>query len=199
MTSSSRRNRSSLISFLTQKNVIYKEGVPRSIVNIEQVYQMVLVSPYFSNSMSAGGIASSTTLDPYTRLNMFSRWAAVFRQYIVTKITVVSSISTGNSSPVGVVWQKIEENNAVPTGSMVSEEKAILYLTNQQDQSKNSATISWSPRSAEDLTWIDSGTGQAPCYLKTYADTTNTLTSGADSSTRISTMVYYHVAFRYLV
>lgn len=196
---SSRRNRPSILAMLTSRNVVYKEGVPRSVVNIEKVYEFVLVAPYVSSSLSAGGLATSTTLDPYTRLNTFSRWAAVFRQYFVTKIIVVSSISTNYSSPTGVVWQKIEENNAVPNGSMVSEEKAILYLTAPQDQSKNSATITWVPRSSEDLTWIDTGSGQAPCFLKTYGDTTNTLTTGADSSTRVSSMVYYHIAFRYLV
>jgi hypothetical protein len=188
------------IAYLTQKNVKYISGIPRSISNIEKVYQLVIPSSFLSSSLTAGSIASSSTLDPLTRLDSFStRWAAVFRQYCVTKIVVALSITNASSTPAGTIWAQIQENNSVPGSSSVGEERSVIYLNAPNDPSKNSACITWVPRSAEDLTWTDTATNLAICYLKIYGNTTNTLTSGGDSSTRVSAMIYYHIAFRYLL
>jgi len=201
---SSRRNKvrqtPNPIAYLTQKNVKYINGIPRSISNIEKVYQLVIPTPFLSSSLVAGSIATASTLDPLTRLDSFStRWAAVFRQYCITKIVVALTITNAPAAPAGTVWAQIQENNSIPGGLSVAEERSVIYLNAPNDPSKNSACITWVPRSAEDLTWTETTNNLSVCYLKIYGNTTNTLTSGADSSTRISAMLYYHIAFRYLL
>jgi len=183
-----------------QRNVSYANGIPRQLSNIEKVYQLIIPAPLLSVSLSAGNIASSSTLDPVTRLDGFAtRWAAVFRQYCVTKIIVALSFSNLYSAPAGTVWAQIQENNTTPNGSAVAEERAVLTLDAAQDPLKNSATIVWVPKSSEDLQWTDTGTTNSVAYLKIYGNTTNTLTTGADSTTRVTAQMFYHIAFRYLL
>jgi hypothetical protein len=193
-----RRKSDSLLKQLTVKNVSYMEGIRRSINDIETVHKFLIPSPYLSSSLSSGAIATASTLDPTVRLDSFSKWAACFKQYLVLSITAVTVVSTTGSS-VGTIWQQIAEDNSVPTGALVSEEKAIISLVAGNDPSKNSCTIVWRPKSAEDMAWTATGTSLALVYLKTYGNTINTLTSGGDSSTRVSTMFFYEIAFRYLV
>lgn len=198
---SSRKGKQNMnpLQYLLRKNVEYRSGISRSITNVEKVYQFILPAPLFSSSLSAGTLATATTLDPVTRLDGFStRWAAVFRQYCVTKIVICLSITNSAATPVGMVWAQVNESNSAPTGAAVAEEKSVLYLVPYQDESKNSATITWTPHSNEDLSWTDCGTSLSVAYLKLYANTSNTLTSGSDSTTRISAQCYYHIAFRYL-
>jgi len=123
----------------------------------------------------------------------------VFRQYLVLKATVVMNLDFVNTAGTGQIWGQIQENNTVPSATAIREEKAILYIASSQDYTRNSATIEWTPRSAEDMAFIDTSTVFNPAYLKIYANSTNTLTNAADSTTRVSWMVYYEIAFRYLL
>lgn len=185
---------------LLRKNVKYMEGIPRSIVDIERVYQFCLVSSSFSSTLSAGGTATSSSLDPTSRIDTFtSRWGVVFRQYLVLKVRVAVAFNFTNTAGTGQIWVQIQENNAVPSSTAVREEKSILYIASPQDYSRNSAMIEWTPRSAEDMDFIDTSAAFNPAYLKIYANTTNTLTNAADSTTQVTYQVYYDIAFRYLL
>lgn len=185
---------------LLRKNVRYSEGIPRSIVDIERVYRFILCSNQSSSTLSAGSTSTSSSLDPTSRIETFtSRWGVVFRQYLVLKATVVMNLDFVNTAGTGQIWGQIQENNTVPSATAIREEKAILYIASSQDYTRNSATIEWTPRSAEDMAFIDTSTVFNPAYLKIYANSTNTLTNAADSTTRVSWMVYYEIAFRYLL
>ncbi len=191
---------SKMIKFLTMKNVRYSQGIPKSIQDLERVYTIDIVSPIVSSTLTTGAKATSTSLDVTSRVDTFSRWATVFKQYVVLGITVVSQISgtNGGSAANGQIWQRVEEDSSAPSGAMVKAEKAVISLHAPSDDKMNSSVIMWRPTSSEDLEWIATGTGFANCYLKTYADPTNTGTSASDSSSQISSLIYYTVAFRYL-
>jgi len=123
-----------LPALLLKKNVTYQQGIPKNLDDFERVYQMILVSAPLTNTLTVGGIASSTTLDPYTRVDSFSRLAAVFKQYLVQKIVVASTLDRVDytNSPMGSWYVRIEEDNAVPASSIVRSEKAIVRLTSSK-------------------------------------------------------------------
>ena len=194
----SKRESDPMLRSLLVRNVRYAEGVDRKVVDIEQVYKFRLPTPYLNNTLSSGSLASSASLDPVSRLDSFAKWAACFRQYLVLSITAVSSISASGIAQ-GHFWMQIQEANSVPTGAMVSEEKAVVSLNALNDTNKNSCTIVWKPKSSEDLVWTDCGTPLNLAYFKVYGNTTNTLTSVSDSTSKVSTMFIYEIAFRYLV
>lgn len=190
-----------LPAVLTRKNVKYIAGIPRGLDDFERVYQVVLVSPRVTSTLTAGIVATSTTLDPYTKVDSFSRWAAVFKQYLIQKIVVATAIDKLDyaNSPMGSAFIRIEEDNAVPTSTIVRAEKSIIRFASFQDDDTNSSTAVWTPASAEDMTWLSTSSGSSTvAFLKTYADPTNTGTSASDSVSRLSSVVYYHLAFRYL-
>lgn len=204
--SRSRKSDASLVKtprlpgILLKKNVVYKTGIPRGLDDFERVYQMILVAPAVTNTLTAGGIATSTTLDPYTRVDSFSRLAAVFKQYLVQKIVVATTLDRVDysNSPMGSLYVRIEEDNSVPASTIVRSEKAIIRMTSFQDEDTNSCTSVWVPSSSEDLAWTSTSAGFAMAFLKNYANSGVTGTSASDSVTRVSNVCYYHVAFRYL-
>lgn len=186
--------------FFLTKNVSYISGIPKSISNIEKVYQFILPSPLLSQTATAGQIATSASLDITTRVDSWARWTAVFKQYCITKVQIASRVAKLDyaGSPQGEVFIRLEEDNAVPTGSIVRAEHAVLNLADFQNSSDVSCTSVWKPTSAEDLQWVNCSAGANPSYLKVYMDPTNTLSSAGDSTTRICHLMYFHVAFRYL-
>ncbi len=190
-----------MLSPFLRKNVHYYQGISRAIQDIEKVYVIDLISAQVQNTLSAGSLAVSTTMDPVTRLdNWASKWAAVFKQYMVLEIKAVSAIqSTSSGAPAnGQIWARIEEENAVPTGSIVRAERAILNLHAPSDDKQAAVTCVWTPTSAEDLDFISSSSGFALAYHKLYANTTNTGTAASDSSSQVTTQFIYRIAFRYL-
>lgn len=194
------RAENAMVRAMEVRNVIYQQGVPKSINSIEQTYSIDLVSSRLTNTLTAGSLSVATSLDPTSRIDSWNRWSAVFKQYFVVKIRAVYSIDKLDYSgtPLGQVFFRIEEDNSVPTGSIVRQERGTISLAMFQDEEKNSGNILWTPRSAEDLEWIATASGFAPAYLKTYADPTNTGTVAADSTTRVSVTFYYRIVFRYL-
>lgn len=196
----SRKSKNELLASITRKNVWYSNTVPRNIIDLERVTRMELPSALVSSTISAGGIASATTLDASVKISNFSNWAAVFKQYVILGIRIVTTIAKLDytNSPQGQVWVRVDEDNAVGSGALVRAEKGVLDLAAFQDSETNSVITTWEPRSSEDLAWAATGTGYTPCYLKTYADPTNTLTSASDSTTRVCSQIYYMIAFRYL-
>jgi len=172
-------------------------GIPRAFPNIEQTYRIVLTSPQVNLTFSAGSIASALTLDPTTRVDTWSRWSAVFKQFLVTKVSVSSSLNRLGTAQ-GQVFIRVEEATAAPTSAIVRSERALINLVTYQDVLSDSATSIWKPRSSEDLAWSDTGVAFNLAYLKTYADTTNTGTAAADSATVVTHVVEYEIHFRYL-
>jgi hypothetical protein len=191
------RSTPSLVAIMCRKNVTYSRGIPRSFSNIEQTYRVVLIGPQLNLTFSAGGIATASSLDPTVRLDTWSRWAAVFKQFLVSKVTVSHSLLRLGTAQ-GQVFLRIEETSAVPTSAIVRSERAILGLVNYQDPLADSALSTWKPMSTEDLAWTDTSASFNLAYLKTYADATNTGTAAADSTTIVSHTVEYEIHFRYL-
>lgn len=180
-----------------RKNVSYVEGIPRSVTDIERVYQMIIPSVMSSSTLVTGNVATSTSLDPTARINSWgSTWGASFRQYCVTKIVIAASFKYSTNGS-GMIWLQVTEDSANPTGLITAEEKAVLMINAPSDPLKNSATITWTPRSSEDLAFTSVGTSFVPAYYKVYGNTTNTGTSAGDSTTSVNAIFYYHIAFRY--
>jgi hypothetical protein len=190
------QGRNALLASAMRKNVTYSFGIPRKVLDLERVYQITLISPLVNLTFSAGSLASALSLDPTVRIDTWSRWSAVFRQFIVTGITCCTTLNRLGTAQ-GQVFTRIEESSAVPTSAIVRAERGIINLVNYQDEEKDSTTARWSPRSAEDVTWTDTGIAYNIAYLKTYADSTNTGTAAADSTTIVTHTIFYHVAFRY--
>ncbi len=186
-----------LLAAALRKNVIYKEGIPKSVYNYEKVYELVLPSTLQAYTLTTGGIASATSLDPSSRIGTWSRWSAIFQQFIVLKMTVTLQ-TVLNSTGIGEVWGQVRESSSTPTSAMATQERAVVSLAAYQDPLKNSFTITWTPRSAEDVTFTSTNTGFTPAYFAVYADSTNTLTSASDNTTKLALSIYYHLAFRYL-
>jgi hypothetical protein len=180
-----------------RKNVSYRQGITRRNNNIERVYQLTLESPQVNITFSAGGLASSLSLDPTVRIDTWSRWAAVFKQFTVTKVRVASQLNRLGTAQ-GQVMIRVEEDSAAPSSSIVRAERNALNLVNYQVVDQDSCTTIWEPASAEDLTWCSTGTAFNIAYLKSYADATNTGTAAADSSTVVQHVVIFDIAFRYL-
>lgn len=186
-----------LVREVSKKNVRYHNGVPRSLPSIETVVEVPLVSPQINLSFASGGVANTTSLDPTVRIDTFSRWVSIYKQYLVAKIVVISTISN-TGSYIGKIFVQVGEDSATPSGVIVREERAELSLATYQSEASSTVVTVWEPQSAEDVTWTNTNTGSALAYLRTYADPTNTGTTGADSATRITHQVYYTMMFRYL-
>ncbi len=189
------------LALLTLKNVKYTQGVPRNMLDLERVYVVELVSPQVTNTLASGSKATSTSLDPTARLDSWSsKWAAVFKQYVVLSCQVVSQIqaTNGGAAANGSIFVRIEEDSAAPTGAMVRAEKGVLNLHAPSDDKQTACIARWEPTSSEDLEFISTSTGYAMSYLKVYADPTNTGTSASDSSSTIVSYVVYRLAFRFL-
>ncbi len=186
-----------IIKQVTRRNVRYIQGIPRSIANVENTYTIVLVSSLQALTLTTGGIANATSLDITSRVDTWSRWSAVFNQYIIGKIVVATRVNNSTNAQ-GSIFVKLDETSSTPSSTMIRSERAQINLFNSQVEDEISCTSVWEPRSAEDMTWVTSTTGATPIYLKTYADPTNTLTNSGDSTTKIVHTLYYTVIFRYL-
>ncbi len=186
-----------LVRAAMSRNVKYIEGVPRSIADWDRVYEVTIPSALTINTFSAGSITASLQLNPVSIVSTFSRFAAVFAQYLVAKIVVVNRILTIGTAQ-GEVWTQIVEDSASPSGILARQQHGVVALSAASDTAKNSVTMVWQPMSAEDVTWTSTGTGLVAAYSRLYADTTNTGTAAGDSSTKISTEVYFQCLFRYL-
>lgn len=182
---------------VTKKNIRYIQGVPRGVANIEHTYTMVLASSLYSLTLTNGQVANSKSLDITSVVDTWSRWTAVFTQYIIGKIVVVSRVNNSTTAQ-GSIFVRLDELSSTPSSTSVRSERAQINLFNQQVEDEISCTSVWEPRSSEDMNWQLTSIGATPVYLKTYADPTNTLTSATDSTTRIQSTVYYTVIFRYL-
>ncbi len=190
----------SAIRALMVKNISYSLGIGRRVEDIERVYVIELVSTQTTQTLTTGGIATSTSMDPTTRIDSFSRWAAVFKQYTVLECTATTQVlgTNGGAAANGQIWVRVEEESGAPTSGIVRSEKAVLNLHAPSDDKQSSCTIKWRPSSSEDLAFIYTGTGFAFAYHKVYANSSITGTSATDSSSQLVTLFYYRVAFRYL-
>jgi len=180
-----------------RRNVKYIQGVPRGVSNIQETVTIVMPSPLQSLTLTTGGIANATSLDPSARIDTWSRWTAVFSQFLVAKIVVISRLAKVGTTQ-GSIFVRVDEASSTPTSTIVRSERAQLDLALNQVEDEASSTIVWEPRSMEDVTWASTATGFTPAYLKTYADPTNTLTSAADSTTVVFHSLIYTLVFKYL-
>ncbi len=189
------------LKILTLKNVKYIQGVPRPMLDLERVYVIELVSPQITQTLVSGTKATSTSLDPTARLDGWaSRWASVFKQYVVLSCRVITSVqaTNGGAAANGSFFIRVEEDSSAPTGSIVRAERGVLNLHAPSDDKQTACVACWEPTSSEDLEFISTGTGYAMSYFKVYADPTNTGTSASDLSSSVVSYVVYRLAFRYL-
>lgn len=193
-----------MLTFLTQKNVTYKGGVPKNLLNVERVTHMTLISTLYSDAnwvLTTGAMSVVNPLDLSTRIAQWStRYQLIWKQYLIKKLTVVINIMKLNytTTPIGKALFVIQENADAPASTILNSERGEIDLANFQDNEKNSCHIIWVPKSSEDFQWRETTTSTPPCYLKGYALVGGTFTDTGDSLTRFAYTVYYDVAFRYL-
>lgn len=165
--------------------------------DIQRPVEIKVISMLNRYTMSSGALASTPSLSPNSWINGFNtHWATAFKQYVVLKAQVfVTPVFVGTAQ--GQVWVRITEDSTSPDGSMVNAERGVITLDSVEDDRASKVSMTWTPHSAEDLTFTSTSSGLDFAYLKVYANSTNTGSSASDSTTQISVQVLYTIAFRY--
>lgn len=195
---SSRSIGNGLIRLLEQTNVRYSPGRQIQWDELSRVQQVVIPAALQTYTLSAGSLAANLALDPTARIdNWASRWAAVFKQYVVLAIEIYAAFGTIDRAQ-GQIFVRVEEDFAAPTSVITRQEHGSLSLASAQDDKARCCMIHWKPSSAEDWTWTSTGSGYTPSYFKAFASSATTGSNGGDSTTNIQVQVVYRMGFRYL-
>lgn len=162
---------------------------------------MKIISTSIFSAISAGTLSIAQSLDPTTRITNFSTmWAKLFQQYVVEKIQVVIKPKFLNlTSGSGQVNCFLSEDSSSPNALSLNREHAVLDLlpSAASDDKKSNCTLTWIPRSSEDLAFTAVTVSSNLIYLKLFGNVGDTGLNSADSTSQIMADLVYDIAFRY--
>jgi hypothetical protein len=144
-------------------------------------YLNVPIFPQFVG-MAAGGVTSVTPIDGTIVDNFVTRFTSLFKEACV--VGVRFEIRPNNVvNPAGIaLWYIDEKSNAAPTIAAATDAPHIDALVSATE-SPSCHLLSWKPHDFLDLEWSLCSAIATPAWLKCFASSTNTGTTGTTTTT----------------
>jgi hypothetical protein len=148
---------------------------------------------------ASGIVASSTVLDPTSRVNNFLSRFGVFEEYRVVKVemkvrSTQGVVASGLANGTHVSYWD-EFSSAAPTSSNAVQRNTKERTNNANDR-LSQYNMYWKPQDPKDLEFTATTTAVAPVYFKVYSDITNFANGNVTSTNEFILQPWFLIQFR---
>jgi len=134
----------------------------------------------FNSAWVAGALNWTLNLDPTSILSTWTRYSAIFSEYLLQGVRLKVEIGSGGTAPAGFIACALEERNGSLGAAVLASPHLEIPLTSVTSDQKP-YQLSWVATDFDDLTFRSLGTASSAVYFYAYGNPGNTGTTNTTS------------------
>lgn len=152
------------------RNTKYSVGLVSPVISNPQPLIVIKLAgaQQLATTTGAGTLSRSFSVGPALINTFSSRYGAVFREFLITRVVATLRATAGNTGQTAAWFDEL--NATAPTAADAGQNTHVL-ISNAVGNEPSCATLVWRLAEINDAGFSDCATGSpSPCTLKLYTD-----------------------------